>query len=121
MEKIAVPTYHMMDRLASWIQVCQLKLAAAICKHLCITRSSSSNNYFYAGSENINEVSVVRDLTIFVCDNLKWSHHLNFIQCKASLCTFQMLRSFSTKNVWILLPVLILYLNQNIRCSFSYT
>jgi len=43
------------------------------------------------------------NLGIYVTNNLKWSHHIAYIQHNASICAFQILKSFSTKNVWILL------------------
>jgi len=58
-------------------------------------------------SHNITTVSVAKDLGIFVSNNLKWSHHIAHIQHNASICAYQILRSSSTKNVWILLKAFI--------------
>ena len=45
----------------------------------------------------------MKDLGIFIGTDLKFLYHINCISRSASLCAYQILRSFSTKNVWILL------------------
>ena len=92
-----------LDKFTDWLQ---LDLAVAKCENLCtgtgISRIHCSNTFF-AGSLNIKTVSVVKDLVIFISNNLKWSYHISHIQGKASLCSYRILRAFCTKNVSILL------------------
>ena len=89
-------------KFANWLQLHQLDLAVTKCEHLCISCIHCSNPFF-VGSLNIETVSVIKDLGIYISNNLKWSYHLSHIHHNASLCSYQILRSFSTKNVWILL------------------
>ena len=85
-----------------WLKLHQLDLAVAKCEHLCISRIYCSNSFF-AGSLNIKTVSVIKDLGIYISNNHKWCHHISHIHHNASLRSHQILRSYSTKNIWILL------------------
>ena len=58
---------------------------------------------FYIGRHNVHNVSFVKDLGIFIGNDLKFSYHINHISRSASLCAYQILRFFSSKNIWILL------------------
>ena len=53
-------------------------LQLAKCEHLCIFCNHCSNSFF-AGSLNIKTVSVVKDLGIYISDNLKWSLAILFL------------------------------------------
>ena len=55
-----------------------LILQLAKCEHLCIFCNHCSNSFF-AGSLNIKTVSVVKDLGIYISDNLKWSLAILFL------------------------------------------
>ena len=103
-----------LDKFTNWLKLHQLDLAVAKCEHLCISRNHCSNSYF-AGSLNIKTVSVVKDLGVYISDNLKWSYHISHIHRNASLCSYQILRSFSTKNIWILLKAFITYVRPKVE------
>ena len=60
-----------LDKLTNWLQLHQLDLAVVKCEHLCISRNHCFYSFF-AGTLNINTVSVVKDLGIYISDNLKW-------------------------------------------------
>ena len=76
---------------------------------------------FFAGSRNIKIVSVVIDLGIYIStgNNLKWSDHISHIHRNASLCSYQILRSFSTKNIWILLKAFSTYVRPKVEFNTS--
>ena len=67
-----------LNKFTNWLQLLQLDLAVAKCEHLCICCIHCSNSFF-AGSVNIKTVSVVKDLSIYISDNLKWSYHISHI------------------------------------------
>ena len=79
-----------------------------------ISRIHCSNSFF-AGSLNIKTVSVVKDLGIYISDKLKWSYHISHIHRNACLCSHQILLSFSTKNIWILVKAFITYVRPKVE------
>ena len=103
-----------LDKFTNWLQLHQLDLAVAKCEHLCISRNHCSNSFF-AGSLNIKTVSVAKDLGIYFSDDLKWSCHISHIHRNASLCSYQILRSFSIKNIWILLKAFNAYVRPKVE------
>ena len=105
------------DKLSTWLQKRLLDLAASKCDHLCVThaRLTAPDNSFYIGRHKIRNVSFVKDLGIFIGKDLKFSYHINCILRSASLCTYQILRSFSTKNVWILLQAFMCYVRPKLE------
>ena len=58
-----------LDKFTSWLQLHLLDRAVAKCEHLCISRIHCSNSFF-AGLLNIKTVSVVKDLGVYISDNL---------------------------------------------------
>jgi len=45
-----------------------------------MTHLSNYSSSFYVDSHNIATASVAKDLGIYVTNNLKWSHHIAYIQ-----------------------------------------
>ena len=106
-----------LDKLSTWLQERQLDLAASKCDHLCVTHAhlTAPDNSLYIDCHNICSVSFVKDLGIFISKDLKFSCHINCISRSASLCAYQILRSFSTKNVWILLKAFMCYVRPKLE------
>ena len=59
----------------------------------------------------------MKDLGASICNGLKLLHHISCILRRASLCAHQILRSFSTKNVRILLKAFLCYVRPKLECS----
>ena len=87
-----------LNKFTNWLQLHQLDLAVAKCEHLCIFHIHCSNSFF-AGSPNIKTASVVKGLGIYISNNLEWSYRISHIHRNASLSSYQILHSFSTKNI----------------------
>ena len=106
-----------LDSINAWVNDRQLSLAPSKCEHLSIAceHKSPANNIFNLGLHNIKSVSVVKDLGIHVSDNLKWSCHVGHIYNVASLCAFQVLHSFSSRNVWTLLKAYTTYVRPKLE------
>ena len=108
-----------LDKHAAWLQERQLNLGASRCDHLCITcaRLTSPDDSFYIGPQNIRNVSFVKDLGVFICNDLKFLYHISCITHSASLYAYQILRSFSTKIVWIFHKAFMCYVRPKLECS----
>ena len=82
-----------MDRFASWCSKWQMRLNISKCDLLCISNKRLPS--YYINNHNLQWVSSVKYLGVFVDDKLSWNHHishakvLNLLQhhmynCKAS-------------------------------------
>ena len=106
-----------LDSINAWVNDRQLSLAPSKCEHLTVAckHKSPANNIFNVGFHNIKSVSVVKDLGTHVSDNLKWSCHVSYIYNVASMCAFQVLHSFSSKNIWTLLKAYTTYVRPKLE------
>ena len=96
-----------LNRLSAWLCFHQLNLAPAKCEHLHISHSNNSLDHgFQVYSHSIKTVKTVKDCGV-ISYNLKWSQHIHHIHSTASVCAYQILRAFSSKNVWTLLKAFI--------------
>ena len=99
-----------LNRLSAWLCSRQLNLAPTKCEHLHISRfSNSSYQSFQVCCHNMNTVGFVKDLGIFISSNLIWYQRIHHIDSTASVCSYQILRTFSSKNVGTLLKAFITY------------
>ena len=61
------------------------------------------------GATYLNDTTMVKDLGVHITKNLKWTEHIIKIKNKAMQKCYQILRSFSSKNVWILLKAYVTF------------
>ena len=94
----------------------QLALAPTKCEYLSIKRKNHAVQHeYYIYNIAVCRASTVRDLGIIISNDLKWSSHISHIVAKASCCSNQILQSFTTNNVWILLKAYITYVRPKIK------
>ena len=103
--------------LATWCNDCQLSLAPHKCDHLALSRklTANSSNKYYINSQCIASCSTVKDLGILISDDLKWSQHIMYIKQTASMCSYQILRSFSCSNIYILLRAFLVHVRPKLE------
>ena len=87
----------------------QLALAADKCKHMCISRKET-NSSFTIDDVPIATFEEAVDLGVLVSSNLKWGSHIAAIKTKAFVRCYQILKSFATKNIWVLKKIYITYI-----------
>ena len=105
-----------LNRLSAWLCSRQLNLAPAKCEHLHISCSNNSLDHgFQVCSHSIKTVKTVKDIGVLISYNLKWSQHILHIHSTASVCAYQILRGFSSKNVWTLLKAFITYVRPRLE------
>ena len=80
----------------------QLDLALNKCETITISKTTESHPIRIGGTY-LKETTVVKDLGIHITSTLEWREHITKIKNKALQKCYQILRSFSSKNVWILL------------------
>ena len=105
-----------LNNIISWLAIHQLALAPTKCEHLSIKRKNHAVQHeYYIDNTAVCRVSTVRDLGIIISNDLKWSSLISHIVAKASCCFYQILRSFTTNNVWILLKAYITYVRHKVE------
>ena len=96
-------------KVYTWMNVRQLRLAPTKFEHLPLNQNSSDNHTFTIEDTEICSSNYVKDLGVYVSNNMKWSKHISYVRSKASATAYQILHSFSSKNVWTLLKAYVAY------------
>ena len=96
-------------KVYTWMNVRQLRLAPTKFEHLPLNRNSSDNHTFTIEDTEICSSNYVKDLGVYVSNDMKWSKHISYVRSKASATAYQILHSFSSKNVWTLLKAYVTY------------
>ena len=109
-----------LDLMDSWLKDHQLKLAYEKCFLMQISKPSRKDST--ASSLNFNNnplscVPVFKDLGIHISSALKWDYHVNYIHRIASNTSYQILKAFSTKNLWTLRKLFITYVRP--KCEYN--
>ena len=91
-----------LDSINSWVEKQQLRFCPEKCFTLSICKPSVkiSKPEFVIENQKLSNTAVIKDLGIMISDDLRWSHHVNFIFKNASLCSYQLRKSFSSTNIW---------------------
>ena len=92
---------------SAWMDVRQHSLAPTKFQHLSITRHAVQK--YAVSSVEMHSSNAVKDLEVFISNDLKWNKHVSYLQSKASPTAFQILKSFVSKNVWTLLNACITF------------
>jgi len=110
-----------LNLLTKWCIDCQLSLAPHKCQHLAITQKIKTGpvNEYCINSECIAKCSIVKDLGVFLYSDLKWAPHISHKTKMASMCSYQILRSFSTSNILILLKAFTTYVHPKLEYNTS--
>ena len=106
-----------LNNIIGWLATHQLALDPTLkCEHISIKRKNHAIQHeYYIDRTAVCRVPIVRDLGIIISDDLKWSSHISHFVAKASCCSYQVLRSLTTKNVWILLKAYITHVRPKIE------
>ena len=91
-----------LDKVYEFLNRRQLGLALNKCEKITISKTNECHP-IRIGDTYLNETSMVKDLGIHITNDLKWSKHITKIKNKGMQKSYQILRSFSSKNIWILL------------------
>ena len=98
-----------LNNVSEFVKERQLMLAPEKCKHLCISRATTDVE-LKLNYETIPTFEEVVDLGITVDSKLSWRSHISKLKNKAFARCYQILNSFSTKNIWTLRKAYITYI-----------
>ena len=91
-----------LNRISSFFRNRQLELAPQKCEFLRIG-AQTNPHVFTIENNQIQTAHSVKDLGIHISQDLKWKTHVNKIASRAFQRCHQVLKSFSSRNVWTLL------------------
>ena len=103
------------NQLGPWLEDRQLRLAPNKCFSLHLGKSNLSNPSFSFGNTLISSRPSIKDLGIFVSNNLKWSTHINYIYRNAMNSSYHILKFTKTKNIWTLLRLYKTYIRPKLE------
>ena len=89
-------------KVYTWMNVRQLRLAPTKFEHLPLNQNSSDNHTFTIEDTEICSGNYVKDLGVYVSNDMKWSTHISYVRSKASAIAYQILHYFCSNNVWSL-------------------
>jgi len=74
-----------LDSISAWCSKWQMRLNVSKCDLLCISnKSSPSKPSYYINNHNLQWVSSVKYLGVFVDCKLSWNHHISHVSAKAT-------------------------------------
>ena len=86
----------------------QLKLAPQKCFVLPIAKKNDTTpqlHTFHINSSPLSLESSTKDLGVIIHTELKWENHVKKISRQSTILSYQILKSFKTKNIWTLLSL----------------
>ena len=106
-----------LNNFVSWLDNHQLKIAV----HKCFSISFPKPNppitppTFTINNEPLLYNPLIKDLGVYISDNMKWESHINAIVQRAALKSYQLLKSFKSKNIWILKKLFCTYVRPQLE------
>ena len=67
----------------------QLSLAPSKCEHLAVSRSHESVHKFFIDAQEVSSVCQVKDLGVFISNDLKWASYISYNHNAAASCAYQ--------------------------------
>ena len=107
-------------RFVSWNEDQQLNIAS----HKCYSIQFAKSNHgpppsFYIHNEEVQYTPLIRDLGVYISDDLKWQSHIEKIVKKASLTSYQILKCCKSRNIWTLKKLLTTYIRPQLEYNTS--
>jgi hypothetical protein len=97
----SVDLQHSMNRISAWLEQHQLVLAPHKCAMLKIKKKAVvDQSVLNIGNHLVEEKLCFKDLGVFVSENLDWGKHIDTIYHKASVKSYQILKTMKTRNIW---------------------
>ena len=91
------------NSMTEWLGTHKLKLAPHKCYILNINKPSVVNDsQYFINNTAVVSKSVMKDLGVFISQDLKWAAHINYIYNNASSVSYHILKSFKSKNIYLL-------------------
>ena len=100
----------------SWKQKLSISFKDDALKHRLVKKNTSSiTSEFRINNIRLPSTKVFKDLGIFIAENLKWNHHINYVYQIASTISFQVLKSFKSTDINILKKIYLVYIRPKLE------
>ena len=104
------------NSMSTWLEDAKLKLAPHKCFTLTIPKPHlADNSIFHINNAPLQSKPNMKDLGVYISSNLKWSKHIDYIFHKANVVSYQILKSFRTKNIWTWRKLFITYVRPRVE------
>ena len=99
-----------------WLSERQLHLAPQKCVILKIKKSAIlDNSEFTIHNHLVNENSQVKDLGVYISQNLTWSPHIDHICHSAAVTSYQLRKIIKSKNIWTWVKIFTTYIRPKVE------
>ena len=107
---------YSIDLASEWLRNHKLNLASHKCNILKINKRSIQNDHQFAIENNaVQSKTCIKDLGIYISHDLKWASHIDYIFNNASRFSYQILRTFKSKNIWTYKKLLLTYIRPKLE------
>ena len=103
------------DNFDLWLESRQLELAIKKCYTFHISRSNTQLPSFTIKNTPITQTPVIKDLGIFMSNNLKWAAHVNQVYKNACYSSYHIIRFSKTRNIWVLMKLYKTYVRPKVE------
>ena len=105
-----------LDKIYHWLKERKLDLNPSKCQVLNIQKSTSCiTPDFRINNITLPSTKVFKDLGIFIDENLKWNHHINYVYKIASTISYQVLKSFKSTDINTLKKIYLIYIRPKLE------
>ena len=112
-----VQLQNSLNDVTCWLKEHQLEVASNKCfvLKICKPRVLDSSQSIFIQNDVLQEKPVIKDLGIFISNDLKWAHHINYLFSQASVYSYQVLHSFKSRNIWTLIKLYKTYIRPKLE------
>ena len=104
------------DSMTNWLSNYKFNLAFHKCFILKINKPNISNHSTFTLANNtLQSKSTIKDLGIYISHDLKWATHINYIYNNASQISYQIVKTFKSKNIWTYKKLLLTYIRPKVE------
>ena len=94
----------------------KLKLANHKCHILNIRKQHvSDHSQFTIENDTVQSKPAIKDLGVYVSHDLKWASHINYVYNNAAQYSYQILKTFRSKNIWTYKKLLLTYIRPKLE------
>jgi hypothetical protein len=105
-----------MNLISSWLIQYQLVLAPHKCALLKIKKKGvADNSEIWIDDHPVVQQLSVKDLGVYISSDMKWTTHINSICHKASVRSFQFLKTIQSRNIWTFKKLFITYIRPQLE------
>ena len=110
---------HSLNSFSAWLNSRQLHLACEKCFILNINKRPKQipQTNLTINDQQLSSKVVAKDLGVFITQDLKWNYHVSYLYRISSQVSYQIRKTFKTRNIWTLLKLYLTYIRPKLEYS----